>query len=445
MTKKGFFASLLVFTLTFFFISGSIAEAKSNEWYVDTGDGTEWYDADVETMQRTGIMIGDGGKFRPDDPLSRAEAATILLRLFGISADENAENPFDDVSQDKWYCSFVCTAMKNGLMLGTGKSRFSPGSNVTREEYCTVLFRVADKTGVGVRTVSDLVFSDVDDISDWAFDGVKFCFENGIINGFPDGSFRPGEKATRAEIASLNSRFLKLFMRLEYGEGSCPSSVLFRSSDYVLYNLESMDQETLDLIASFEDRTDSKYYRSENEKKNGVFNEFRNRILTERKITVPLIDGKELPDDENRDDNVCILVSNACARSWISFRKDLVEIRLTYLDDEIAAEANEKGCSWLEEKLEPGSPNTYNYMEYREKYAAEGIGQLATLTVTEETVTFDGKETGALVSSYLNGTGDKDLVTVWVVSGNTLAAVGGFPEDVWDVIGRMTLGEHHFK
>ena len=71
--------------------------------------------------------------------------------------------------------------------------------------------------------------------------------------------------------------------------------------------------------------------------------------------------------------------------------------------------------------------------------------QLATITVTEETVMFDGKETKALVSSYLNGTLDREVVTVWVVSGNTLAAVGGFPEDVWDVISRMTFGEYRFS
>ena len=237
-------------------------------------------------------------------------------------------------------------------------------------------------------------------------------------------------------------------MRIEYsggGEGSCPMFILFRSLDYVLYNLKSMDQESLDFIASFEDRTDAKYYRSEKEKQNGVFNEFRDRILNEGKIEIPLIDGKELPYDENRNDNVTIHIFGACARPWIAFRKDLVEIRLTYLDDDIAEDANAKGCSWLQEKLEPGSCNTYNYMEYREKYIAEGWGQLATITVTEETVTFDGKETKALVSSYLNGTGERELVTVWVVSGNTLAAVGGFPEDVWDVIGRMTIGRHEFE
>ena len=157
-----------------------------------------------------------------------------------------------------------------------------------------------------------------------------------------------------------------------------------------------------------------------------------------------MIDGKELPYDENRNDNVTIHIFGACARPWIAFRKDLVEIQLTYLDDDIAEDANAKGCSWLQEKLEPGSCNTYNYMEYREKYIAEGVGQLATITVTEETVTFDGKETKALVSSYLNGTGERELVTVWVVSGNTLASVGGFPEDVWDVIGRMTFTDHRF-
>ena len=210
-------------------------------------------------------------------------------------------------------------------------------------------------------------------------------------------------------------------------------------------SLYLMDKGTLDYIAEYEDRTDAKYYRSKKEKQNGVFNEFRNRILNEGKIEIPLIDGKELPFDENRDDNVCILVSNACARPWISFNTDLVEIRLTYLDDEIAEEANEKGCSWLKEKLEPGSRNTNNYLEYREKYIAEGWGQLATVTMTEETVMFDGKEIKALVSSYLNGTLDREVVTVWVVSGNILAAVGGFPEDVWDVIARMTFGEYRFS
>ena len=230
-------------------------------------------------------------------------------------------------------------------------------------------------------------------------------------------------------------------------ERTTPNSVNFEYSSLkeMSDSLRLMDQGTLDFIASFEDRTDTKYYRSDNEKVNGVFNEFRNKILTEGKIINPLIDGKELTIDESSDNNVCILVSNACARPWITFNSDLVEIRLTYLDDEIAEEANAKGCSWLKEKLEPGSLNTYNYLEYREKYTEEGLEQLATITVTEETVMFDGKEIKALVLSSLNGTLDREVVTVWVVSGDVCAAVGGFPEDVWDVIERMTVGRHEFE
>ena len=168
------------------------------------------------------------------------------------------------------------------------------------------------------------------------------------------------------------------------------------------------------------------------------FKEFRGKILSEKKIVVPVIDGEELLSD------VTLYKINAYERPWIEFHKGFVEIWLTYLDDDLAWEASEKGCGWLQEKLEPGGCNTYNYLEYREKYAAAGIGQLATITVTEETVTFDGKEIKALVASYLNGTGERELVTVLAVSGNVCAMVGGFPEDVWDVIARMTFTDHRF-
>ena len=274
----------------------------------------------------------------------------------------------------------------------------------------------------------------------WFHDATEMLYKAGIMLGRSNTEFCPDAYATRAEAAAVIEQIITAMNeKILYISPDNRMYIPADTIDVLYFALIHMDQETLDFIASYEDKTDTKYYRSENEKKNGVFGSFRSKILSEHKIAVPVIGGEGLFD------NVTLLVSNACARPWIAFRKDLVEIQLTYLDDDIAEEANAKGCSWLQEKLEPGSCNTYNYMEYREKYAAEGIGQLATITVTEETVTFDGKETKALVSSYLNGTGDKELVTVWVVSGNTLAAVGGFPEDVWDIIGRMTFGEYRFS
>ena len=399
--------------------------------------GDKWYYNNVKYVYKNAVMKGTSDtEFSPDGTLTRAMCVTILYRVEG-EPETDGEMVFTDVGSGEYYEKPVLWASKNGIVKGRTETEFVPDGPITRAEFAAMLYRYMDSVKLTLPKTKDASPSDIADIPSYAKEAVSALYRAGVVTGKGGGVFDPDANSTRAETAAMIERFLTAASPAAYRVYISPANQVGIEADTIddlYFALFRIDRGTLDFIEDQEDRTDNKYYRSENEKKNGVFESFRSKILSGHKAAIPVIDGEGLFD------NVTLLVSGACARPWIVFHDDLVEIRLTYLDDDIAEEANEKGCGWLQEKLEPGSCNTYNYMEYREKYIAEGIGQLATITVTEETVTFDGKETKALVSSYLNGTGERELVTVWVVSGNTLASVGGFPEDVWDVISRMSIG-----
>ncbi len=433
--------SFSVFACAVSSASSPFTDVRENDWFYD----------DVIWAYERGYVKGcSNQKFEPQVNLTQAAMLTILYRASGEPKFENKVNfgaHFESTDDDfykaknSWYYTPFCWAGTVGIIdAGRAETAIrrlisSNETPLTRADLAFMLWNYAEAAEIVLPLNNEFKgFGDVKEDA-WFHDATEMLYKAGIMLGRSDTEFCPDEYATRAEAAAVIERIITAMReRILYISPDNRMYIPADTIDVLYFALIHMDQETLDFIASYEDKTDTKYYRSENEKKNGVFASFRSKILSEHKVAVPVIDGKWLLDD------VTLLVSNACARPWISFLNDLVEVRLTYLDDDIAEEANAKGCSWLKEKLEPGSRNTYNYLEYREKYIAEGIGQLATIMVTEVPVTFDGKETKALVSSYLNGTLDREVVTVWVVSGNTLAAVGGFPEDVWDVISRMSIG-----
>ena len=144
--------------------------------------------------------------------LTRGMLITILYRAAG-SPDVSglADDAFGDVPFGQYYTDAVKWAAANGIVSGYGNGNFGAADNVTREQFAVILCRYAvfeNKGPQGAWAVR-LNFTDAEDISDWAVSGVMFCYMNGIIMGYPDGSFRPQGETTRAEAAAMLHRFLK--------------------------------------------------------------------------------------------------------------------------------------------------------------------------------------------------------------------------------------------
>ncbi len=105
--------------------------------------------------------------------------------------------PFVDVAPDAWYYSAVEYAYENGLMNGVAADRFAPQTTLTRAMMAAVLYNLE-----GGSAGSAAGFSDVDAES-WYADAVNWAAENGIVNGFEDGTFRPDDNLTREQMAAF--------------------------------------------------------------------------------------------------------------------------------------------------------------------------------------------------------------------------------------------------
>ena len=86
-----------------------------------------------------------------------------------------------------------------GIVKGISSDVFGSDSPITRQDICVILSRIL-QNGEAIGTPS---FTDFDSVSDYAKDAVIIMKQRGIVNGFEDGSFRPYEYATRAEVAKM--------------------------------------------------------------------------------------------------------------------------------------------------------------------------------------------------------------------------------------------------
>ena len=166
---------------------------------------SDWYYEPVSSLGGAGIVNGDTtGAFRPQDAITRAEFAKILVSAFSITGPATE---FADVSSDDWYASFVSNAAGAGIVMGDENKNFMPQNNITRQDAALMIYRVARL--VGVRYTGFKEFKDRDDISLYAWDAVGTLYQNGIISGSGNGAFNPKNSITRAEAVQLLYNFIK--------------------------------------------------------------------------------------------------------------------------------------------------------------------------------------------------------------------------------------------
>ena len=150
--------------------------------YSDTAG--HWAESAIERWSEYGVLQGSGGRFRPNDPITRAEIAAVLDRVMKYQATDGAA--FTDVDPAAWYYGNVRHLAAAGVVSGVGDNRFAPGRSITREEAAVMMGRAFNVPG---NSGNENPFPDAGKISGWAsflVDGMKAA---GYISGYPDGSF----------------------------------------------------------------------------------------------------------------------------------------------------------------------------------------------------------------------------------------------------------------
>lgn len=150
-----------------------------------------WAKDAVEFASSRELFNGVGNDaFGPDLSMTRGMVSTVLARLAGA----------DTAGGETWYAKGTVWAVENGISDGT-----NPEQPVTREQLAAMLYRYAGSPAVS----GELGFDDTTVISIWAYDAVRWCVDNGILNGVGGNRMAPQDLARRGQVAAMLMRFLQ--------------------------------------------------------------------------------------------------------------------------------------------------------------------------------------------------------------------------------------------
>lgn len=144
------------------------------------------------------------GKVHPEGNISRAETATIFFRLLKADIRDGnltADNDFSDVSDGQWHNKAVSTMAKLGIVKGRRADSFDPDASITRAEFAAICARFNTKPVENSGSFSDIS-------GHWAENEIERAAAFGWISGYPDGTFRPDARITRAEAMTMINRVL---------------------------------------------------------------------------------------------------------------------------------------------------------------------------------------------------------------------------------------------
>lgn len=152
-----------------------------------------------------GIINGRAeGIFAPEDSMTRAEFAAIMVRGLGLPLKRSGR--FADVRESDWFGSYVDTAADYGIVNGISETEFAPGGTITREQAAVMSARAAALCGMDTNPKSEFntleQFGDYRSLADWARSAAAFCYESGIF-AQPDINIEPSRAIKRYEVAQI--------------------------------------------------------------------------------------------------------------------------------------------------------------------------------------------------------------------------------------------------
>ncbi|WP_418703247.1 S-layer homology domain-containing protein [Anaerotignum faecicola] len=170
----------------------------------------DWFYNDAMFVYKNGLMLGTSKTlFSPHGTVTRGMMATILWRMEGSLAPKD-ENSFTDVEAGRWYADAITWTTENGIFAGYSKDKFGPDDPITREQLTAIFYRYADYKGYKLTVTGNLdKFEDADKITDYAKMVMQWAVGNGLIKGKSENLLDPQGTATRAEISAMLHRFIE--------------------------------------------------------------------------------------------------------------------------------------------------------------------------------------------------------------------------------------------
>ncbi len=199
---------LLATLLTLCMVLSLFPAAFAADRYEDVPPTHSFYD-EITYVSENGLMNGIGNdQFDPAGTTTRAMVVTTLWRLEGEPAVD-AENPFTDVADGKWYTDAILWAADAGIIQGYGNGKMGPMDKMTREQLAVTFYRYSAYKGMDVETDEDNLakFNDADEVSSWATEAMNWAVGVGLFNGTAADTLSPEADASRGQIAAILYRY----------------------------------------------------------------------------------------------------------------------------------------------------------------------------------------------------------------------------------------------
>ena len=170
-----------------------------------------WTTQALKNAVKNGLLFGEetaeGMMVKPDDNITRAQMAAIIVRAFGATQTADISR-YPDVDQNAWYYTELSKAVAMNAFQGDGKN-MNPNKNITFQECFTVISQVMfmsydDKTCLDV-------FSDRAEIAEWAVPYAAAIVGNGYWDGI-DGKLLPTTYITRSQFAVLMDNLIQIYI-----------------------------------------------------------------------------------------------------------------------------------------------------------------------------------------------------------------------------------------
>lgn len=197
--------ALMMTSVLTFGVTATIAATT----FTDADEISSWAVDSVEALADSDVLSGrPDGSFDPKGQLNRAEMAKVAVKAADLSEDTTGAPHFSDVASSDWYYAFVETLYNNGVVGGInggaldedGLATYNPAGTLNRAEGAKILVDAFDLETSYAGTPPN--FSDVSTDA-WYFDYVETAYAHGLLNGYEDGDFGPGDAITREQVAVI--------------------------------------------------------------------------------------------------------------------------------------------------------------------------------------------------------------------------------------------------
>lgn len=213
-------------------------------------DGYDWAKTSIESLYDRGIISGkDSGIFAPQDNVTRAEFTSMIIKALGIDENDAACEQFTDVQSTDWFYHVIAVAFQKEIIKGISDTEFGPMLNITRQDAMVISKKAAESIGIvfdeneesgedhyEYAVIKKDVFSDQENIADYAQSSVIHMYDNGVIVGNESGAFNPQNNMTRAEAAVVIDRLIKMTNAKQTQVSSKDANMLAQLKAFGIYD-----------------------------------------------------------------------------------------------------------------------------------------------------------------------------------------------------------------